>query len=53
MKRKQSLPGAVTGYLYEVRIPAQRASRDYTPRLIPGFEGAAVPLEAEKIRWYE
>jgi starch phosphorylase len=53
MTVKKSFPGAENGYLYSVRIPAQRPVTDYTPRIIPAFEGARVPLEAERILWYE
>jgi starch phosphorylase len=40
-------------YLYHARIPARRPAEHYTPRIIPYFEGAAVPLEATNIMWYE
>jgi len=39
------------GYLYEGDVAAARASADYTVRVIPHFEGAAVPLEASQILW--
>jgi starch phosphorylase len=41
------------GYLYRARIPARRPAEDYTPRIIPYFDGAAVPLEARQILWYK
>jgi starch phosphorylase len=53
MARGQALAGAVNGYLYGVRIPARRPESDYTPRIIPAFEGGAVPLEARQILWYK
>jgi starch phosphorylase len=40
-------------HLYRARIPAFRPAEQYTPRIIPCFEGAAVPLEAKQILWYE
>ena len=40
------------GCLYSARIPAQRPAGDYTPRVIPAFEGIAVPLETNRILWY-
>ena len=39
------------GYLYHADVPAARASTDYTVRVIPHFDGAAVPLEASQILW--
>ena len=37
---------------YHARIPAHRPAADYTPRIVPAFDGAAVPLEASQILWY-
>jgi starch phosphorylase len=45
--------GATNGYLYRARIPALRPAEHYTPRIIPYFDGVAVPLEAGQIRWHE
>ncbi len=53
MDRDETLAGAVNGYLYHVRIPARRPAGDYTPRIIPFFSGAMLPLEARHILWYE
>ena len=53
MTRGDSLPGAVNGYLYSVSVPSGRPVGDYTPRIVPFFPGAAVPLEAQPILWYE
>jgi starch phosphorylase len=38
---------------YHVRIPARRPAEHYTPRIVPFFAGAAVPLETRQILWYE
>jgi starch phosphorylase len=38
-------------YRYNVAVPGTRPASDYTPRLIPHFDGAAVPLEAARIMW--
>jgi starch phosphorylase len=38
--------------LYRARIPAHRPAADYTPRIVPTFDGLAVPLEAPQILWY-
>jgi starch phosphorylase len=40
------------GYSYQIRILAQRPAGDYTARIIPAFEGARVPIEANQILWY-
>jgi starch phosphorylase len=53
MEIARTVSGAVNGYLYSARIPAHRPAEHYTPRIIPYFEGAAVPLENAKITWYE
>jgi starch phosphorylase len=44
--------GTANSYLYRARIPALRPAEDYTPRIIPYFDGVAVPLEARQILWY-
>jgi len=36
---------------YAVTVPVARPASDYTPRAIPYFPGAAVPLEASQILW--
>jgi glycogen phosphorylase len=38
-------------YRYRGSVPATRLHTDYTPRLIPQFDGVAVPLEAGRILW--
>jgi starch phosphorylase len=53
MTGSEALGGTANGYLYNVRIPAHRPVTDYTPRIIPVFKGAKVPLEARQILWYE
>jgi glycogen phosphorylase len=53
MERHEALAGDVKGYLYFARLPARRQATDYTPRVVPHFDGAVVPLEARQILWYE
>jgi starch phosphorylase len=53
MERHEALTGALNGYLYSAHLPARRPESDYTPRVIPNYEGALVPLEARQILWYE
>jgi len=45
--------GTANSYLYRARIPARRPAEHYTPRIIPFFDGVAVPLEARQILWYK
>ncbi len=45
--------GTENGFYYRARIPARRPKEDYTPRIIPCFEGASLPLECAEILWYE
>jgi starch phosphorylase len=52
MQRGDALAGAVNGYTYSIRILQTLAVADYTPRIIPAFEGAQVPIEASQILWY-
>jgi starch phosphorylase len=47
------IPGTANGYAYRVHIPAQRPVEHYTPRVVPCFDGAVVPLEIAHILWYE
>ena len=51
MKRVRQLVGATNGYAYRAGVPATRPASDYTARLIPHFDGVAVPLEAARILW--
>lgn len=50
MLRGQPLVGA-NGYFYRAEVPAARPATDYTPRVIPYYPGAAVPLETAQILW--
>jgi starch phosphorylase len=36
---------------YRAHIPAVRPASDYTPRVVPFFKGACVPIEAHAIAW--
>ena len=51
MRRTHSLVAASNGYAFETRVPAARPASDYTARLIPRHDSAAVPLEAPHILW--
>jgi starch phosphorylase len=51
MQRVRQLVGAVNGYAYRAGVPATRPATDYTTRVIPRPDGAAVPLEDAHILW--
>ena len=38
-------------YTYRVQVPVGRPATDYTARVIPRYDGVAVPLEAARIQW--
>jgi starch phosphorylase len=51
MTRVRRLTGASVGYVYSAAVPSSRPPSAYTARVIPYFDGLAVPLEAAQIRW--
>ena len=51
MKRVRQLTGASDGYVYSAAVSAARPPADYTARVIPYFDGVAVPLEVNPILW--
>lgn len=51
MTQLRELVGATGGFVYGVSVPVTRAAADYTARVIPHLDGAAVPLEANYILW--
>ena len=53
MGRGELLIGSSNGFLYTLRIPANRPARDYTPRMVPRHNGALVPLEAPFMLWHD
>jgi starch phosphorylase len=52
MIRGQETADPAGGFYYSARIPAQRPAADFTPRVIPAFDGAMLPIEAQRILWY-
>jgi starch phosphorylase len=52
MTRVEGPPGA-RDLFYTATAPASRPPGDFTPRLVPWHPGAAVPLEAPFILWYD
>jgi glycogen phosphorylase len=51
MKRGLQLAGAPGGYVYSAAVSAARPPSDYTARLMPHHDGAAIPLEDARILW--
>ena len=51
MTRGERLDEHGNTYEYSVNVPASRPAGDYTPRLVPHHEDAAIPLEASEILW--
>lgn len=52
MKRDEAISGAVNGWLYQARVAKDRPAEEYTPRVIPRYPDALVPLEASRILWF-
>jgi glycogen phosphorylase len=53
MEVAETLTGEGNGYLFLACVPSHRPAEHYTPRIIPYFDGAVVPLEAAQILWYD
>lgn len=51
MASVRRLAEAAGGHVYSARVSATRPASDFTPRLVPHHDGAAVPLEAGQILW--
>ncbi|MFI3136705.1 MAG: DUF3417 domain-containing protein, partial [Methylococcaceae bacterium] len=49
----RQLVGASDGYVYSTAVPASRPATDYTARVIPYFDGLAIPLEEGRILWQQ
>jgi starch phosphorylase len=55
IRQEMTLVGPLTdrpgAYRYGAAVPDARPAGDYTPRLVPRFDGVAIPLEADQILW--
>jgi starch phosphorylase len=51
MARTRRLDGVSGRYIYSAVTPGARPHADYTARLIPHYDGVAVPLEVDPILW--
>jgi len=51
MKCIRQMVGAAGGYVYNASVSISRPVTDYTARIIPYYDGVAVPLEEAHILW--
>jgi len=51
MKQLRPIDGAAGGWIYAASVPANRPAADFTARVIPRFDGIAIPLEDARILW--
>jgi starch phosphorylase len=51
MKQSRQISGVSNAYVYSAVVPSARPASDYTARLIPNYDGVAVPLESSQILW--
>jgi starch phosphorylase len=51
MHREGRIHGAIGGYTYRARVPANRPAEHFTARVVPNHEAAYVPLEAVYSAW--
>jgi starch phosphorylase len=51
MNRERPLVGAINGYVYSAEVAASRPATDYTARLVPHYDGVAIPLENPHVLW--
>ena len=51
MKPVRQPVGASGYYVYSAAVSAARAAKDYTARVIPHYDGVAIPLENARILW--
>jgi starch phosphorylase len=51
MARLGPIAGAVNGFTFQVKVPAERPAGDYTPRIVPYHSEAFIPIEDAHILW--
>ena len=51
MTRGRQLPGEAGGYIFNAWVPANRPAADFTARIMPHYDGLAVPLEDSWLLW--
>jgi len=53
LHQEQAIPGATNGYIFAGDVRANRASADYTVRIVPHHADAYVPSELPLILWQQ
>ena len=53
MTRHEHLNEPENGYYFSVHFPIRRKISDYTPRVVPFFDGTETPIDANHILWKE
>ena len=51
MKCLRPVASAPGGYVYSAAVSAARPATDYTARVMPHFDGVAIPLEDARVLW--
>lgn len=51
MVRLRELAGTPGTFIYSASVPSSRPAADYTPRVVPSFPSAQVPLASPQILW--
>jgi starch phosphorylase len=51
MRHIGAVPAAINGHLFSATVPASRPTGHYTPRIIPHYPEAQIPLEDAHILW--
>ena len=51
MKRTRELQSSTHTHVYTASAPATLPAQNYTPRILPHFNGVQIPLECELILW--
>jgi len=51
MIRGEKIDNSQKGYFFNIELPAKRKIKDYTPRVVPLFNGEVKPIETKEILW--
>jgi starch phosphorylase len=51
MERIRQLTSTDNGYVYSAQVSSTRPASDFTARVVPFYDGVAVPLETAQILW--
>jgi starch phosphorylase len=51
MKYQGQIPNTQNGHIYRAEIPATYPASTFTARIIPHYQGVAIPLESNHILW--